>query len=153
VRWLELPGLGPKEDLSDWVPKQTNPDALLNELIDAAPLFDANALDGRSQLKLAGRNAGYSYRGDIPNMSLALKFEPRLQGCFAWNDFRHRVEVVRKTPWCLPEWWEAVSLTPIGYRAIRDADIAEFGNYLTRTYDPGARRWSEGRHPPRPTSH
>ena len=106
VRWLELPELGPKEDLSDWAPKQTQPDALLNELIGAAPLFDAEALDWRSRLKVARPNAGCSYRGDIPNMSLALRYEPRLKGCFAWNDFRHRVEVVRKTPWCLPEWWE-----------------------------------------------
>jgi DNA polymerase I-like protein with 3'-5' exonuclease and polymerase domains len=137
VRWLELPALGPKEDLSDWAPKQTHPDALLNELIGAAPLFDAEALDWRSHLKMARPNAGCTYRGDIPNMSLALKFEPRLQGCFAWNDFRHRVEVVRKTPWCLSEWWETET-TPIGHRALRDADIAEFGNYLTRTYDFGA---------------
>jgi DNA polymerase I-like protein with 3'-5' exonuclease and polymerase domains/predicted P-loop ATPase len=138
VRWLELPGLGPKEDLSDWAPNQTYPDAFLNELIGAASVFDAEALAWRAQLKTARPNAGCTYRGDIPNMSLALKFEPRLQGCFAWNDFRHRVEVVRKTPWCLPEWWEAASLTPIGHRALRDADIAEFGNYLTRIYDFGA---------------
>ena len=138
VRWLELPGLGPKEDLSDWTPSQVHPDALLNELIGAAPLFDAEALDWRSRLKVARPNAGCSYRGDIPNMSVALKYEPRLKGCFAWNDFRHRVEVVRKTPWCLPEWWETTCLTPVGYRALRDADITELGNYLTHTYDFGA---------------
>jgi DNA polymerase I-like protein with 3'-5' exonuclease and polymerase domains len=138
VRWLELPGLGAKEDLSDWVPNQTNPDQLLVELIGAAPLFDADALDWRSRLKMPGPNAGHSYRGDIPNMSLALRYEPRLKGCFAWNDFRHRVEVSRKTPWCLTDWWEAADLTPVGYRALRDADIAELGNYLTQTYDFGA---------------
>ena len=71
-------------------------------------------------------------------MSLALRYEPRLKGCFAWNDFRHRVEVVRKTPWCLAEWWEAANLTPVGHRALRDADMAELGNYLTSTYDFGA---------------
>jgi predicted P-loop ATPase len=114
------------------------PDALLTELMEAAPLFDADALDWRSRLKMAGRNAGCSYRGDIPNMLLALQYEPRIKGCFAWNDFRHRVEVTRKTPWCLPEWWETASLTPIGHRAIRDADIAELGAYLTETYDFGA---------------
>ena len=54
VRWLELPGLGAKEDLSDWAPKQAQPDALLDELIGAAPLFDADALDWRSRLKMAG---------------------------------------------------------------------------------------------------
>jgi hypothetical protein len=102
VRWLELPALGAKEDLSDWVPKQTDPEALLAELIDAAPRFDANALDWRNRLKMPGRNAGHSYRGDIPNMLLALECEPRLRGCFAWNNFRHRVEVMRKTPWFLP---------------------------------------------------
>ena len=138
VRWLELPELGPKEDLSDWAPKQTHPDALLDELIGAAPLFDAEALDWRSRLKMARPNAGCSYRGDIPNMSLALRYEPRLKGCFAWNDFRHRVEVIRKTPWCLPEWWEAADLTPVGHRALRDADMAELGNYLTHAYDFGA---------------
>ena len=132
VRWLELPELGAKEDLSDWAPKQVHPDALLNELIGAAPLFDAEALDWRSRLKLARPNAGCSYRGDIPNMSLALRYEPRLKGCFAWNDFRHRVEVVRKTPWCLTEWWEAANLTPVGHRALRDADMAKLGNYLTQ---------------------
>ena len=58
VRWLELPGLGAKEDLSDWAPKQTQPDALLGELIGAAPLFDAEALDWRSQLKLAAAQHG-----------------------------------------------------------------------------------------------
>jgi hypothetical protein len=137
VRWLELPGLGAKEDLSDWAPKQTQPDALLGELIGAAPLFDADALDWRSRLKLAGRNTGYSYRGDIPNMSLALRYEPQLKGCFAWNDFRHRVEVVRKTPWCLAEWWETTYLTPVGHRALRDADMAKLGNYLTGIYDFG----------------
>jgi hypothetical protein len=57
VRWLELPGLGPKEDLSDWVPEQTQPDALLKELIDSAPLFDAKSLDWRSKLKVARPNA------------------------------------------------------------------------------------------------
>ena len=138
VRWLELPELGPKEDLSDWAPKQTHSDALLAELITAAPLFDADALDWRSRLKIARPNARCSYRGDIPNMSLALRYEPRLKGCFAWNDFRHRVEVIRQTPWCLPEWWETTALTPVGYRALRDADIAELGNYLTHTYDFGA---------------
>jgi DNA polymerase I-like protein with 3'-5' exonuclease and polymerase domains/predicted P-loop ATPase len=138
VRWLELPGLGAKEDLSDWAPKQAQPDALLGELIGAAPRFDADALDWRSQLKLAGRNAGYSYRGDIHNMSLALRYEPRLKDCFAWNDFRHHVEVVRKTPWCIEEWWEAANLTPVGHRALRDADMAKLGNYLTNTYDFGS---------------
>jgi hypothetical protein len=138
VRWLELPGLGPKEDLSDWVPNQANPDALLNELIGVAPLFDAEALDWRSRLKMARPNAGCAYRGDIPNMSLALKYEPRLKGCFAWNDFRHRVEVVRRTPWCLPEWWETTCLTPMGRRALRDADITKLGSHLTYTYDFGA---------------
>jgi DNA polymerase I-like protein with 3'-5' exonuclease and polymerase domains/predicted P-loop ATPase len=138
VRWLELPGLGASEDLSDWVPNQTNPEQRLEELIGAAPLFDADALDWRSQLKMARPNAGYSYRGDIPNMSLALRYEPRLKNCFAWNDFRHRVEVVRKTPWCLSDWWEAADLTPVGHRALRDADIAELGNYLTQVYDFGA---------------
>jgi DNA polymerase I-like protein with 3'-5' exonuclease and polymerase domains len=138
VGWLELPGLGPKGDLSDWAPQQTQPDALLKELIDAAPLFDAEALDWRSRLKEAGPNSACSYRGDIHNMSLALRNEPRLKGCFAWNDFRHRVEVVRKTPWCLPEWWQTTCLTPVGYRALRDADIAELGNYLTQAYDFGA---------------
>jgi len=138
VRWLELPGLGAKEDLSDWAPNQTNPDQLLDELIGAAPLFDADALDWRGRLKMAGPNAGCSYRGDIPNMSLALRYEPRLKSCFAWNDFRHRVEVIRKTPWCLTNWWEAADLTPVGYRALRDADMAELGNYLTQVYDFGA---------------
>ena len=138
VRWLELPELGPKEDLSDWAPKQTQPDALLNELIGAAPPFDTEALDWRSRLKVARPNAGCSYRGDIPNMSLALRYEPRLKGCFAWNDFRHRVEVIRKTPWCLADWWETTALTPVGHRALRDADMAEFGNYLTAAYDFGA---------------
>jgi hypothetical protein len=138
VRWLELPGLGPKEDLSDWVPKQVHADALLHELIDAAPLFDADALDWRSRLKMARPNAGCTYRGDIPNITLALEHESRLKDCFAWNKFRHRVEVVRKTPWCLPEWWEPDNLTPTGHRAVRDADIAKLGNYLTETYDFGA---------------
>jgi putative DNA primase/helicase len=87
---------------------------------------------------MASRNAGYNYRGDIPNISLALRYEPRLKDCFAWNNFRHRVEVVRKTPWCLPEWWQTAELTPVGHRALRDADIAELGNYLTKTYDFGA---------------
>src|SRR5215472_7527079 len=138
VRWLELPELGPKEDLSDWAPKQVHPDQLLDELIGVAPLFDADVLDWRGRLKMAGPNAGCSYRGDIPNMSLALRYEPRLKGCFAWNDFRHRVEVIRKTPWCLTNWWEAADLTPVGYRALRDADMAELGNYLTQVYDFGA---------------
>jgi hypothetical protein len=117
--WLELPGA---KDLSEWAPNQTNPDALLAELISTAPLFDADALDWRGRLKMAGRNAGYTYRGDIHNMSLALEHDPRLKDCFAWNDFRYRVEVIRKTPWCLPEWWETTSLTPVGYRALHDAD-------------------------------
>src|SRR5262249_52493334 len=138
VRWLELPELGPKEDLSDWAPKQVHPDALLNDLIGAAPPFDAEALDWRSRLKMARPNAGCSYRGDIPNVSLALRHEPRLKGGFAWNNFRHRVEVTRKMPWCLPEWWEAAELTPVGHRFLRDADIAELGTYLTQTYDFGA---------------
>jgi DNA polymerase I-like protein with 3'-5' exonuclease and polymerase domains/predicted P-loop ATPase len=138
VRWLELPELGTKEDLSDWAPKQAQPDALLGELIGAGPPFDADALNWRSQLKLAGRNAGYSYRGDIHNMSLALRYEPRLKDCFAWNDFRHRVEVVRKTPWCVEEWWDAASLTPVGHRALHDADMAKLGNYLTSIYDFGS---------------
>jgi predicted P-loop ATPase len=138
VHWLELPGLGPKEDLSDWAPNQVHSDALLHELIETAPLFDADALDWRSHLKLARFNAGCSYRGDLPNIALALEHEPRLKGCFAWNDFRYRTEVIRKTPWCLPEWWETICLTPVGHRALRDGDIVELGNYLVRTYDFGA---------------
>jgi DNA polymerase I-like protein with 3'-5' exonuclease and polymerase domains/predicted P-loop ATPase len=138
VHWLELPELGLKEDLSDWVPNQVHPDARLKELIEAAPPFDADALDWRSRLKLAGPRAGYMYRGDIPNMMLALQFEPRLKDCFAWNDFRHRVEVIHKTPWCRSEWWAPAELTPIGHRALRDADMAELGAYLVGTYDFGA---------------
>jgi predicted P-loop ATPase len=138
TRWLELPELGAKEDLSDWAPLQADPAALLAELIANAPPFDAEALNWRSRLKAAGRNAGYTYRGDTPNMALALAFEPRLKGRFAWNAFRHRIEVVKKTQWCPSEWWEAANLTPVGYRALRDADIAEIGNYLTHTYDFGA---------------
>jgi hypothetical protein len=138
VRWLELPGLGAKEDLSDWAPNQADPAALIAELIDAAPHFDAEALDWRGRLKAARPNAGCAYRGDAPNLSLALEFEPRLKGCFAWNDFRHRIEVTRKTPWCQPEWWSATSLTPIGCRALRDADLTELGDYLTHAYDFGA---------------
>ena len=98
VRWLELPGLGPKEDLSDWAPNQVHPDALLDELIETAPLFDAESLGWRSRLKLAGPKAGYTYRGDIPNLMLALASEPRLKDRFTWNDFRHRVEVSGRTP-------------------------------------------------------
>src|SRR5262245_1101026 len=143
VRWLELIGA---KDLSEWTPNQTNPDALLTELIAAAPLFDADALDWRSRLKLARPNAGYTYRGDLPNALLALQYEPRLHGCFAWNDFRHRVEVVRKTPWCLPDWWEAMALTPIGHRALCDADMADLSSYLTLTYDFGACAVSTCRH-------
>jgi hypothetical protein len=146
VRWLELPGLDIKEDLSDWTPKQVHPDACLNELMTAAPLFDAEALDWRSRLKLARPNAGYAYRGDLPNALLALQFEPRLNGCFAWNDFRHRVEVVRRTPWCLPDWWETAALTPVGHRALCDADMAELSSYLTLTYDFGACTVSTCRH-------
>jgi Virulence-associated protein E len=146
VRWLELPGLGPKEDLSDWVPKQVHPDACLNELIAAAPPFDADALDWRSRLKVARPNAGCSYRGDLPNALLALQYEPRLSGCFAWNDFRHRVEVIRRTPWCHPDWWEATALTPVGHRALCDADMAELSSYLTLTYDFGACAVSVCRH-------
>ena len=86
---------------------------------------------------MAGRNAGYSYRGDIHNMSLALRYEPRLKDCFTWNDFRHRVEVIRKTPWCVEEWWDVANLTPVGNRALHDADMARLGNYLTSTYDFG----------------
>ena len=33
VRWLELPELGMKEDLSDWAPRQVDPKAALAELI------------------------------------------------------------------------------------------------------------------------
>jgi DNA polymerase I-like protein with 3'-5' exonuclease and polymerase domains/predicted P-loop ATPase len=137
TRWLELPGLGAKEDISDWAPNQADPAALLAELIDAAPLFDANALDWRSRLKTVRPNAGYAYRGDTHNLGLALRCEPRLKGCFAWNDFRHRIEVTRKTPWCLPEWWETTNLTPVGYRALRDADLTELNDYLVRAYDFG----------------
>ena len=42
----------------------------------------------------------YLYRGDKMNIELALKFEARLKGRFAWNAFRNRVEVVQRTPWC-----------------------------------------------------
>ena len=69
---------------------------------------------------------------------LALEHEPRLKERFAWNDFRHRVEVCGRTPWCQPEWWGAASLTPTGNRALRDADLAGLGAYLTGTYDFGA---------------
>jgi DNA polymerase I-like protein with 3'-5' exonuclease and polymerase domains len=138
VRWLELPGLGPKEDLSDWAPRQVQPDALLGELVGAAPPFDAAELDWRRRLKVAGRSAACTYRGDIPNMMLALQFEPRLKGRFAWNNFRHRVEVIQRTPWCLEEWWDSEELTPVGHRPLRDADMAELGNFLVQTYDFGS---------------
>jgi hypothetical protein len=138
VRWLELPSLGPKEDLSDWAPRQADPAMALAELVEAAPPFDAAALEWRSRLKAAGPNADCAYRGDAPNLKLALEFEPRLKDCFAWNDFRHRVEVIRRTPWCQPEWWEAANLTPVGHRPLRDADLTELGAYLTYTYDFGA---------------
>jgi DNA polymerase I-like protein with 3'-5' exonuclease and polymerase domains/predicted P-loop ATPase len=138
TRWLELPELGVKEDLSDWVPNQTHPDARLKELVEAAPPFDAEALDWRSRLKMARPSAGCTYRGDIPNLKLALQFEQRLKGCFAWNEFRLRDEVTRKTPWCQPEWWAPENLTPVGYRARCDADLTELGSYLTHTYDFGA---------------
>ena len=109
THWLELPELGAKEDLSDWAPNQADPATLLVELIDAAPRFDAEALDWRSRLKAARPSAGCAYRGDAPNLSLALEFEPHLKGRFAWNDFRHRIEVISKTPWCEPGWWDTTS--------------------------------------------
>jgi predicted P-loop ATPase len=138
TRWLELPELAAKEDLSDWAPNQVDPAALLAELIDAAPHFDARALDWRSRLKAARPSAGCTYRGDAPNLGLALEFEPRLKGCFAWNDFRHRIEVIRRTPWCEPEWRSPANLTPVGHRGLRDADITKLGDYLTQAYDFGA---------------
>jgi hypothetical protein len=138
VKWLELPDLGVKEDLSDWTPRQTNPDATLHELIETAPLFDAEAHEWKSKLKVSRPNAGNTYPGHGFNMSLALQYEPRLRHCFAWNEFRQQVEVTRRTPWCQPEWWEPTVLTPIGHRALQDADIVELGSYLTGTYDFGA---------------
>jgi DNA polymerase I-like protein with 3'-5' exonuclease and polymerase domains len=138
THWLELPGLGIKEDLSDWTPNQVQPEVLLVELVNTAPPFDDEALDWRGRLKVAGPNASCTYRGDAPNMLLALAHESRLKDCFAWNDFRQRVEVIRRTPWCLEEWWGPESLTPVGNRAIRDADIVKLGDYLTMSYDFGA---------------
>jgi predicted P-loop ATPase len=38
----------------------------------------------------------------------------------------------------VPQWWAPENLTPIGHRPLRDADIAELGNYLTHRYDFGA---------------
>ena len=35
-------------------------------------------------------------------------------------------------------WWETADLTPVGNRALRDADMAKLGNYLTQVYDFGA---------------
>ena len=55
VRWLELPELGMKEDLSDWAPRQVDPKAALAELIANAPIFDEESLGWRSRLKRAGR--------------------------------------------------------------------------------------------------
>jgi hypothetical protein len=79
THWLELPEAAPKADLSDWVPKQTDPAPAIEELIREAPLFDAEALDWRAKLKGAGRNASCSFRGDIPNLCLALQFEAKLK--------------------------------------------------------------------------
>ena len=137
VRWLELPELGMKEDLSDWAPRQVDPKAALAELIANAPIFDEESLGWRSRLKRAGRNAPYLYRGEKTNIELALKFEARLRGRFAWNAFRNRVEVVQRTPWCNPDWWSTSNLTPRGYRPLRDTDITRLGNYLTESYDYG----------------
>ena len=137
VRWLELPELGMKEDLSDWAPRQVDPKAALAELIANAPTFDEESLGWRSRLKRAGRDAPYLYRGDKMNIELALKFDGRLKGRFAWNAFRNRVEVVQHTPWCNPDWWSTSNLTPRGYRRLRDTDIVRLGNYLTAEYDYG----------------
>jgi DNA polymerase I-like protein with 3'-5' exonuclease and polymerase domains/predicted P-loop ATPase len=138
VQWLELPELGAKQDLSDWAPKQIDAKGALAELIAKAPPFDEASLGWRARLKAASPRADHLYRGDIPNLMLALEHEPRLKGCFAWNDFRHRVEVRGRTPWCQLEWWGAAYLTPTGNRALRDADLAGLGAYLTGTYDFGA---------------
>ena len=137
VRWLELPELGMKEDLSDWAPRQVDPKAALAELIANAPIFEEESLGWRSRLKRGGRDAPYLYRGDKMNIELALKFDKRLKGRFAWNAFRNRVEVVQRTPWCNPDWWSASNLTPRGYRPLRDTDITRLGNYLTAEYDYG----------------
>ena len=126
-----------KEDLSDWAPRQVDPKAALAELLANAPIFDEESLGWRSRLKCAGQNAPYLYRGEKTNIELALKFERRLRGRFAWNAFRSRVEVVQRTPWCNPDWWNSSSLTPRGYRPLRDTDIVRLGNYLTEFYDYG----------------
>ena len=114
VAWLELPELGIKEDLSDWAPRQVDAKEALSALIAEAPPFDAESIGWRSRLKMASPRSGYLYRGDKGNIMWALAHESRLAGCFAWNAFRQRVEVIKRTPWCQEEWWSKAALTPRG---------------------------------------
>ena len=118
---------------------QADPAALLAELIANAPPFDAEALNWRSRLKAAGRNAGYTYRGDAPNLALALIIRTAPQGPL-------RLERLPPPDRGYPQRRRGArrnggtrrALTPVGYRALRDADITELGNYLTHSYDFGA---------------
>ena len=137
VFWLELPGLNAKEDVSDWIPRQSAPDALLAELIAAAPPFDLAALDWRRRLKLAGEKSNSTFRGEKYNLVLSLSYEPRLRGLVAWNAFRERTEIIRRSPWCQDEWWALALLSPMGFRAITDEDYVGLSNFLVEHYDFG----------------
>jgi hypothetical protein len=66
-------------------------------------------------------------------MSLALD-EPRLGTLLRLERLPPpRRGVATRPPWCIEEWWDAANLTPVGHRAVRDADMAKLGNYLTST--------------------
>ena len=138
TRWLELPELGAKEDLSDWAPHQADPTALLAELIDTAPPFDAKALDWRSHLKAARpkRRLHLSRRRAQPWAGARIRTAP--QGLLRLErlsppDRGHPQDAMVRARMV-----EARNLTPVGNRALRDADITKLGDYVTHTYDFGA---------------
>ena len=102
VRILDLEGLPPKGDVSDWLDQGHTKDELL-ELAAAAPPFADDAPVWRKHLLTTTTGRAYDV---MHNSVVILRQDPDLVGRLRWNKFLCAVEG-RQLPWRPQSGWQA----------------------------------------------
>jgi predicted P-loop ATPase/5S rRNA maturation endonuclease (ribonuclease M5) len=99
VKVLELEGLPPKGDVSDWLDAGHKPEEL-RELIAGVPEWESKPVDWRAKL-LEGRQGPLALEA---NVVVALRYAPEFSGRLRFNELSQTVEC-RALPWRRGEAW------------------------------------------------
>ena len=129
VRVVELPGLPPKGDVSDWLTAGGTLDQL-EALVAAAPLVDTEPAQPASHaaakgdwLALAQRDNNGEPRPNLVNAMLALRGDENLSRHFAYDEMLRAPILCAPVPGATPE-------RDFGPRPLRDVDVAAIQEYL-----------------------